>query len=103
VQRRDPLRVLLLARPLRLPPDAVDGLASGGRQQPRARPVGQALAPPPFERGDVRLLQRVLGEIEVADAEDERCEDLTRLAPEDPVERRVGQGRASARTRAGAP
>ena len=30
-------------------------------------PVGQAVARPALERGDERLLQRVLGEVEVAE------------------------------------
>ena len=46
--------------------------------QPAARVVGQAVARPLRGRGDQRLLHRVLGGGEIAEAADDRAEHLRR-------------------------
>ena len=45
---------------------AVDGLVAGGAHQPADRLIGHAVHRPALQRGDDRLLERILGELEVA-------------------------------------
>ena len=60
--------------------------------QPAARVVGHALARPLLRRGDQRLLHRVLGRGEVAEAPDDRAEHLRREL----AQQVLGRGRPAA-------
>ncbi len=58
---------------------AVDGLEATGRYQPRARIRRDAVARPLLERCPESIVQRLLGEIEVAEQPDQRGEDPSRF------------------------
>ena len=75
-------------------PDAVDRLEAAGRDQPRHRIRGNAVARPLLDGGLERVLHRLFGEIEVAEQADQGRQDLARVAP---VER--GHDRADLRRR----
>jgi hypothetical protein len=60
-----------LARKRALAPYAVDRAVAGGGDDPRARVVGRSIARPAFERGCERVLNCVLGELEVAENADQ--------------------------------
>jgi len=92
LERGEAVGRLLLVRSPRLAAGPVDRLAAGGGEQPGPGVVGQAIAGPSLERGDARLLERVLGEVEVAERADERREDLARLTPEDLLGRHATAG-----------
>jgi len=59
--------------------DAVDGPIAAGADQPCARVGRNAVALPLRHRDRERVLQRLLGHIEVAEEADERCERSSRL------------------------
>jgi hypothetical protein len=63
----------------RAPADPVDRLEAAGRHEPGARIGGHAVPRPLFERRPEGLVQRLLGEIEIAEKADERGEDAARL------------------------
>ena len=67
------------------PADAVDGLEAAGRNQPRPRIGGHAIARPLLERGAESVVQRLFGEVEVAEQADQRGEDAARLGAVDGV------------------
>jgi hypothetical protein len=50
----------------RAPPHGVDGLETPSRNEPRSRIVGHAFLWPLIERSRESIVQRLLGEIEVA-------------------------------------
>ena len=84
--RQQELGGAVLLAPLGLPAEPVDGLATGRGEQPGARAVRQARGRPGTERGDDRLLEGVLGEVEVAEDTDQSGENLPRLPAEHVVE-----------------
>src|SRR5262249_40407488 len=57
------------------PPERVDGLEAAGRDEPGTGIRRYALARPLLDRGPARVVQRLLGEIEVAEEADEGGED----------------------------
>ena len=67
---------------------AVDGLEATRRYQPRARIRRDAVARPLLERRAESIVQRLLGEIEVAEQPDQRGEDAARFGTID----RIGRG-----------
>ena len=58
---------------------AIDGLEATGRYQPRARIRRHAVARPLLERRAEGVVQRLLGEVEVAEQPDQRGEDAARF------------------------
>ena len=56
------------------PPESVDGAAPGGGRDPGAGVVGDAIARPVLERRHERVLDRVLGQVEVAEDADQAGE-----------------------------
>jgi hypothetical protein len=68
----------------------VDGFEPAGRDQPRARIGGCALGRPLFDGRGERILQRLLGEIEVAEEADQGREDAARLRAIDRLDRVYG-------------
>jgi hypothetical protein len=70
-----------------LAPQPVERAMPGGRRQPRARRVGHPAATPFDRRGQQCLLDRVLGEREVAaEAPSDHREDRGTLGAEDAIE-----------------
>jgi len=65
-----------------LPAQAIDRLVASDIDQPGARARRHACGRPLLEGRRERLLQGVLGELEIADKADQRREDATRLVPE---------------------
>ena len=65
-----------------VPPQQIDAAALGGRHQPGAGPVGDAVARPMFERRDQRLLRQLLGEADIAQHAREACDQLGLLDAE---------------------
>ena len=68
------------------PAHAVDRLEAPGRDEPRARIRGHAVARPALDGRGERVVQRLLGEVEVAEQADQRGEDAARLGAVDGVE-----------------
>ena len=68
------------------PPHAVDGLETAGRNEPRSGISGRSIARPLLHRRDVGIVQRVLGEVEVAKQADQGGEDAPRLGPVDRID-----------------
>ena len=66
--------------------DAIDRAIARGRDQPRARIVGGAVAWPALGGDRERLLRGFLGEVEVAEEADQGGEDTAPLFAEDPLE-----------------
>ncbi len=64
----------------------VEGLAPSRRRKPRAWGSGQAVLGPGFKCDGEGVLQRILGELKVAEDADQRCQDGTGLRSEDPIE-----------------
>ena len=64
----------------------VDRLEAAGRDEPRARIVGHAVARPLLDRRREGVVQRLLGEVEVAEQADQRGEDAARLGAVDGVD-----------------
>jgi hypothetical protein len=55
-----------------------------GRENPRRRARWESVARPALERGDIRFLQRVLGERDVAERARERRDGASGVVPEAP-------------------
>ena len=68
-------------------PDGVDCLESTCRDEPRPWIVGHAIARPLLHGGDERVVQRLLGEIEIAKKTDEGGKDATRFTAVSGVDR----------------
>ena len=68
----------------------VDEPAFGCPDEPRGGPVRDAVAWPVIGRGDERLLDRILGRVEVACPSGDDAEDLRREVAEQILDRRVG-------------
>ena len=73
----------------RAPADAVDGLEAAGRHEPGARIRRHAVARPLLERRPESVVQRLLGEVEVAEQADQRREDAPRFGAIDGLRLRV--------------
>ena len=57
----------------------VDGLEASGRDEPRARIVGDAVLRPLHERRTERIVHSLLGEIEIAEETDQCGQDAARF------------------------
>ena len=88
--------VLLGAEPLAA--QTVDRLVAGDPRDPRPGVVRNALPRPALERDDEGFLNRLLGEVEVAEDADQRRDRPPRLAPEQAVDdaRSIGGCRSAA-------
>ena len=75
----DLLRHVLHRDEARTPAYAIDRLEATGRHQPRPRVRRHALARPLLERGTEGLVQRLLGNVEVAQEADQRSKDAAGL------------------------
>ena len=75
--------VLHRAIEARAPAHAVDRLEAAGRHEPRARVRRHAVARPLLERRAERVVQRLFGEVEVAEKTDQRGEHAPRLGAVD--------------------
>ena len=78
----DPLLVLEVA----FPAEPVDRAVTGDPRDPRARVGRRALPRPALERDRERVLDRILGGVEVAEDADQRGDRPPRLAPEQAVD-----------------
>jgi hypothetical protein len=76
--------LLHLKRPLA--PQPVDRLVAADPGDPGARVVRDAVCRPALERDDERLLDRLLGEVEVAEDPDQARDRPSRLVPEQAVD-----------------
>ena len=72
----------------------VDRLEAAGRDEPGARIGGHAVARPLLERGGEGVVQRLLGEVEVAEQADQGGEDAARVGAVDRVDGSGGVGMA---------
>src|SRR3990172_33662 len=63
------------------PAKCVDGLEAAGRNQPGARVGGNTLAWPLLHRHSERVVQRILGQVEIAQQSYQGGEDPPRLLP----------------------
>jgi hypothetical protein len=72
--------------PAPLAPQAVDRPVARRRGDPRRRIGGHAHARPAFERDDERVLDRLLGAVEVAERACQDGDRLPGLAPEQAVD-----------------
>ena len=84
-------------RPAALGADAVERPVARGGDDPGRRVVRQAVARPALQRGQERVLDRLLGAIEVAEDAGEDGDRPSRLAPEQAVDEdvlRAGQDAA---------
>ena len=70
---------LLLAAKRDVAADAIDRLVASDIDQPRARIGRQAGGRPALQRHRKRILQRIFGEIEIADEADQRRQRPPRL------------------------
>src|SRR5207248_27514 len=68
------------------PSQTIDRLVLGGLDEPRDRLLRAAVARPLLDRSGERLLQRLLGEIEVTEAPDEGRPDRPRFAPVESID-----------------
>jgi hypothetical protein len=68
------------------PPQPVDRAVARNPGDPGARVVRQPVRRPALERDDERLLDRLLGEVEVAENADQRRDRPSRLTPEQAVD-----------------
>ena len=71
------------------PAHAVDRLEASGRHQPRARIGGHAVARPLLQRRPEGVVQRFLGDVEVAQQADQRGEHAARVGEVDGIHRLV--------------
>ena len=80
-----------------LPSKPVDRLVPRGGRDPGARVVGYAPLGPDLDGGYERLLNRVLGEVEVTEHADQRGRRASGFGPEDAVDELwLGLGQAVA-------
>jgi len=66
----------------RTPAQRIDRAEAAGRHQPRARVLRHAVQRPSLERRAKRIVQPLLGEVEVAEEPDQRGQDATPLVAE---------------------
>ncbi len=79
----------------------IDRLEATGRHQPGPRIGRQALARPLLQRGPEGLVQRFLGEVEVAEQADQRRQYRARLAAVDGIDLVRADAHAAAPRRGG--
>src|SRR5262249_17790647 len=79
----EPLEELGLAGKGALAADPVDRSIAGGRDQPGRRVARRSLARPAFDGGGERVLEGVLGKLEVAEDADQGREDAAPLLADD--------------------
>ena len=91
LELRQPGQRLALAGQVRLAADPVERLVAGDRRDPGAGIGGHALPRPALERDGERVLDRVLGEVEVAERRDQRSDRPPRLAPEQAADILIGR------------
>ena len=77
------------AGPATLGPDPVERAVARGGDDPGRRVVGEPALGPALERGQERVLHRLLGAVEVAEDAGEDGDRLSRLAPEQAVDEDV--------------
>jgi len=65
--------------PSSLATDAIERPVAGDRRQPRAGTIGNPVSRPPIQCGRQRVMQHVLGELEVAEDSDQCGKDTRRL------------------------
>src|SRR5439155_18030167 len=82
-------------REMPLAPQPVDRLASRSDREPRTRVPRQAVSRPRLERSRERVLERVFGELDVAQVADQRRDDSAVLLAEDLLEHYPLQRRQS--------
>src|SRR6185503_20225911 len=70
--------LVLAPPPRRFCPQVIGHPADGDLDEPSTRVLGQSLGGPLLRRGDERLLDRVLRRGEIAEAADDRAENLRR-------------------------
>ena len=75
-----------LARECPVATDPVDGAVLRHRHEPARRVGGHTVARPALDRGRDRVLESVLGEVEVAEDADQGCEDASVLLAEELLE-----------------
>ena len=85
-ERLQPRDLLGAAREAPVGADPVERPVARDGDDPRRRVVGHAVARPALERGRVRVLDRLLGTVEVAERPRQRRDRLRRLAPEQAVQ-----------------
>ena len=86
LDRRVALEQLLLLGEPPPAPQPVDRPVAGRGRDPRAGVVGHAARGPRLQRGDERVLDRLLGEVEVAEDADQRRDRPALLLTEDTVD-----------------
>ncbi len=91
IDRLAPELLGLLAQ-ARATSQSVDGPVARGRRDPRARVVGHAAVRPGLQGDDERVLDGLLGEVEVAEDADERRDGAALLGAEQSVDDLVGGG-----------
>ena len=94
-------RRLVLGVAVGLAPDPVDRAVAGGRGQPAAGVGRYAVTGPPLDGRQQRLAGRLLGDVDVAEAADQRGDDAAVLLAVDPLDRSGGVGRVHPRGQAG--
>src|SRR3954468_21675934 len=88
----------------RLPAKAVNRLEPSRRHEPRSRILRHPFARPLFERGPERIVQRLLGRIEIAEQTDQRRQHTPRLRDVDGVDglvNGIGRGHRGRSSRKG--
>jgi hypothetical protein len=96
LQLREPLQELGLSLERSLSPYSVYRSVARRREEPGGRAIGDALEGPPLDRRCDRVLEGVLGELEVAEDADQVREDAAPLLAEDALDR--GQCSITGRT-----
>ena len=81
---------LVLGVAVGLAADPVDRAVAGGRGEPAAGVGRYAVPGPPLDRGEERLAGRLLGDVDVAEAADQRGDDPAVLLAVDPLDRGRG-------------
>src|SRR5207245_1198409 len=69
----------------RPPAHGIDRLEAAGRYQPRARAPRDTVAWPALHRRRERVMQRLLGQVKIAEQADQRGEDAARVGTVDAV------------------
>jgi hypothetical protein len=89
-RRRPDRRRELAVGACRVAPVLVDEPTLGGPDEPRGGPFRDAVPWPMIGRGDERLLDRVLGRVEVACPSGDDAKDLRRKVAQQVLDRRFG-------------
>ena len=91
-RRGESLELAQLVQIAALAADAVDGAVARGADDPGAGVAGEPVAGPALDRDHEGLLHRLLGQVDVAEDPDQDRHRPSRLAPEQAVDDRVGDG-----------